>query len=162
MSVSVGDAAPHLVLQDQVNEAMTLPVAGHPTVIVFYRGDFCPYCNGQLALYARNFAPFDEAGAAVCGVSVDPPDRNAAMVSKLMLPFSLLSDPDGFASRTFDVWNDEQGEAHPAIFITDPAGILRYVYRGKDFTDRPGDAEVFDILKVIRREQVDAIARARP
>ena len=55
-------------------------------VLVFYRGDWCAYCNGQLASYARRFEEFEER-LAVAGVSVDPPQNNARMVGKLLLPF---------------------------------------------------------------------------
>ena len=55
-------------------------------VLVFYRGDWCAYCNGQLASYARRFEEFEERSAEVAGVSVDPPQNNARMVGKLRYP----------------------------------------------------------------------------
>src|SRR3712207_8553686 len=50
---------------------------------VFYRGDWCPYCNGQLASYARRFAEFERWGALAAGASVDPPGDSARLVGKL-------------------------------------------------------------------------------
>ena len=38
-----------------------------PVVLVFYRGDWCAYCNGQLASYARRFEEFEERSAEVAG-----------------------------------------------------------------------------------------------
>ena len=68
------------------------------------------------------------------------------MIDKLMLPFSLLSDNDGSAARSYGVWDGEGQIARPAIFVVDPAGVVRYAYVGQDFADRPGDDEVFAAL----------------
>ncbi len=35
----------------------------------------------------------------------------------------------------------------PAIVVTDVESIVRYVYTGSDFADRPGDKVVFDALR---------------
>ncbi len=69
------------------------------------------------------------------------------MIEKLILPFSLLSDPDGEVSKRYGVWDEEGQIARPAILIVDPAGIVRYVYVGEDFADRPGDEPVFEALR---------------
>jgi peroxiredoxin len=68
------------------------------------------------------------------------------MVEKLILPFSLLADPDGAAARSYGVWDDEQQIAVPTMFVIDAGGVVRYAYVGQDFADRPGDDEVFAAL----------------
>lgn len=70
------------------------------------------------------------------------------MIEKLILPFSLLSDPEGVAMRRYGVWDDEGRIARPAIVVADGDGIVRYAYVGADFADRPGDDEVFAALGV--------------
>jgi hypothetical protein len=79
-------------------------------------------------------------------VSVDPPSHNEAMIEKLALPFSLLSDPRGELAKRCDLWNDKEGVAVPAIVVIDRVGTVRYLYKGKDFADRPGDDEVLGAL----------------
>jgi len=69
------------------------------------------------------------------------------MIEKLILPFSLLSDPDGEVSRRYGVWDEEGGIARPAIFVIDSGGLVRYAYVGEDFADRPGDEPVFAALR---------------
>ncbi len=80
------------------------------------------------------------------GISVDRPEQNRAMVEKLVLPFSLLSDPDGTAARRYGAWDEEGRIARPAIFVVDRAGLVRYAYVGEDFADRPGDEPVLEAL----------------
>ena len=78
---------------------------------------------------------------------MDPPSHNKGMVEKLSLPFTLLSDPEGKLAKRCDLWNADDGVAVPAIAVVDREGVVRYLYAGKDFADRPGDEEVFDALE---------------
>lgn len=146
--VSVGGVVPYFELPDQVGYPWSLSgqLELGPVVLVFYRGDWSPYCNGQLASYARRIGEFERRGAQIVGISVDPPADNARMVGKLRLPFPLLSDARGELARRCGVWDAEEGVATPAIFVVDRPGEVRYLYSGRDFTDRPGDAEVFAAL----------------
>jgi len=117
-----------------------------PVMLVFYRGDWSPYCNGQLASYAREIEEFERRGAQIAGISVDPPPNNARMVGKLLLPFPLLSDPKGELARLYGLWNAEEGVAVPSTVVVDQTGEVRYLYSGKDVADRPKDEEVFAAL----------------
>ncbi|GAC1519646.1 MAG: hypothetical protein NVS2B16_26140 [Chloroflexota bacterium] len=88
------------------------------------------------------------------GISVDTVADNAAMVEKLVLPFHLLSDPQGTLSQRFGVWDGEKHIAVPTIADVDQSGMIVYVYSGRDFADRPGDAAIFVVL--------DTATTARP
>jgi len=92
-----------------------------------------------LASYARGYDRFQESGATVVGISVDDVARNAAMVDKLVLPFPLLSDPDGRVIAAWGVYDETQRIARPAIFVVSPDRGIAYRYVGDDFADRPGD-----------------------
>ena len=78
---------------------------------------------------------------------MDPPDNNARMVGKLLLPFPLLSDPRGDLIKRYGLWDEEEGVAKPSIVVVDRSREIRYLYSGSDFADRPGDAEVFAALE---------------
>jgi peroxiredoxin len=147
--VSVGEKVPYFELPDQQGYPWSLSgeLEVGPVVLVFYRGDWCAYCNGQLASYARRFAEFERRGARVAGVSVDPPDDNARLVGKLRLPFPLLSDPRGELLRRLRLWDERAGVAKPSVLVLDRSGEVRYLYSGSDFADRPRDEDVFRALK---------------
>ncbi len=85
---------------------------------------------------------------SLAGISVDPVENNHAMVEKLLLPFPLLSDPDGRVIKEWGVWSDgEGGIARPSIFAVRKDGAIAWRYVGVDYADRPTDEEVFDSLK---------------
>jgi peroxiredoxin len=87
-------------------------------------------------------------GVSLAGISVDPIENNRAMVEKLLLPFPLLSDPDGRVIKEWDVWNDNDGGiAKPSIFAVRSDGSIGWAYVGRDFADRPTDDELHNSLR---------------
>jgi peroxiredoxin len=97
-----------------------------------------------LASYARTWDRFLAAGVGLAGIVVDPPENNRAMVDKLLLPFPILSDPEGSVIREWSVLNPAEGDiAKPAIFGIRRDGAICFSYVGVDFTDRPPDEELF-------------------
>ncbi len=101
-----------------------------------------------MASYARAWDRFTAEGVSLAAVSVDPVENNHAMVDKLLLPFPLLSDPEGRVIKAWEVWSDgEGGIARPAIFAIRRDGSLAWKYVGRDFADRPTDDELFDSLR---------------
>jgi hypothetical protein len=94
---------------------------------------------------------FLEAGARLYAISVDSPERNAAMVEKLSLPFPYLSDPDrSGAIIPFGVAdeNDARLISRPAVIAvgTDREEQFRTV--SKDFAERIPE---IDIVTAIRQ-----------
>jgi peroxiredoxin len=70
------------------------------------------------------------------------------MVDKLLLPFPLLSDPEGRAIKEYGVWTDgEGGIAKPSIFAVRKDRSIAWSYVGEDYADRPPDDELFSSLR---------------
>ncbi len=135
--LNIGSPAPGAELLDEAGGPCAIPRPGRSTLLIFYRGDWCPWCNGQLASLARLEGGMEALGAEVVGVSVDPPERNRQMRTKLRLPFRLLSDPGGTgAIDRYGAWSAEEGLARPSVVVVDRDGIVRYAQRGEGFADR--------------------------
>ena len=101
-----------------------------------------------MASYARNWDRFVKEGVALAAISVDPIENNSAMVEKLLLPFPLLSDPEGHVIKEWGVWTDaEGGIAKPSIFAIRKDRSIGWAYVGRDFADRPTDDELFNSLR---------------
>ncbi len=149
--LDVGSTVPSFELPDQQDYPWSLSgqLEVCPVVLVFYRGDWCPYCNGQLASYARKWDEFERRGTQLAGISVDPPANNARMVGKLLLPYPLLSDARGEVARACGLWNEKENIATPAVVVVDRSGRVSYLYAGSDFADRPRDEELFAALDAL-------------
>lgn len=95
---------------------------------------------------------FLAAGVRLYGVSIDSPERNAALVEKLSLPFPLVSDPDrskaiiplGVADE-----KDDRLLSRPALIVvtTDWEQAFRFVSR--DFAERMPEAEVVAAVQLL-------------
>lgn len=69
------------------------------------------------------------------------------MIEKLLLPFDLLTDVEGEAAiKPLGFWDEAGRISRPALVLTDRDGIVRYLYDGRDFADRPKDATIMEAL----------------
>ncbi len=97
--------------------------------------------------YARTYNEFQQRGAEITAICVDTPEQNQGMIDKLLLPFHVLSDPEGeLAIKTYSVWNEQGRIAAPAVVAVAQDRTIRYLYTGQDFADRPGDEELLQAL----------------
>lgn len=136
-------------------------------VLVFYRADWCPYCNGQLVELARAYGDFREAGAELAAISTDPIGAGAGLTEKLDLPFPLLSDADGAgAIRQAGVWDEAEGVSRIAAVALAPDWLELFRFEGVDYADRPLTADILEAVRalgLIPREPCEGVhPHARP
>jgi peroxiredoxin len=73
--------------------------------------------------------------------------QNRAMIEKLLLPFDLLTDQEGETTiKPFGFWDESGRISKPALVLTDQSGVVRYIYEGRDFADRPNDETLIKAL----------------
>ena len=71
---------------------------------------------------------FEEAGAQVLGVSIDPFPSQGAFARSLDLPFPLLSDWPRYATaKAYDVWRDNLNLAARVTYVISKEGVIRGV-----------------------------------
>jgi peroxiredoxin len=106
-------------------------LAGEFAVILFHRGSWCPYCNAQLAAFARAAAEFAEEGIKVVSVSADDREKSEALVEKHQLgfPVGYGADARGVSAVTGAFVNENPVCLQATGFILDPEGrIITAVY----------------------------------
>lgn len=78
-------------------------------------------------------------------IDIDSPGQHAAMIEKLSLPFSMLSDPDRSAAISpYELADlkDRRNLARPALVLIDPEGEEVWRWISRDFADRLPETEV--------------------
>jgi peroxiredoxin len=170
----VGDRAPDFTLPDQLGRRVSL--AGEleqgPVVLIFYRGEWCPYCNTMLRTYGLRAADFSQRGARLVAVSPQTPDNSLTMAEKHSLEFPVLSDEGGEVIGTYglkyDVASREVYETAgvdlakfngnggwilpaPAVFVIDREGTVRFVSVNGDYTERAEPDEPLAALDSLDR-----------
>ncbi|MDQ2759290.1 MAG: peroxiredoxin family protein [Actinomycetota bacterium] len=128
-----GDTFPSLTLDAVGSGAISLPadLAGDFGVVLIYRGAWCPYCNAQLAGYARAEDKLAELSVKVVAFSVDDEATSAALVEKhhLSFPVGHSADADQVAAATGAYANDDPRHLQSTGFVLAPDGtILTAVY----------------------------------
>lgn len=124
---------PDLSLSTVGGGTLSLPgdLFGSYTVVLVYRGSWCPYCAAQLRAFARATEDLTAANIRVVALSVDDEPTSAAFVEKLRLPFPMahsadalaLADSHGIYLNTDPLYLQSTG------FVLDPAGrVLTAVY----------------------------------
>ena len=112
---------------------MVLPrdVEGSYSVILFYRGAWCPYCRAQLAAFARARASLRSIGVEIVALSVDDEATSAALVDKMRLnfPIGFGASADAISAATGAYVAEDSAYLQSTGFVLDRSGrILTAVY----------------------------------
>jgi len=167
-ALGVGDTAPDAELLTADGTPTTFSAARGDTVsvVVFYRGAWCPYCNIALRSYQENLLPaLAERGAQLIAVSPQTPDGSAQSVTNGSLEFTVLSDPSNALAGQFGIVTEPSTGARaahtelgfdvadsnadgtaripfPSVYVIDAAGVLRFADVHVDYTTRTEPDEI--------------------
>jgi peroxiredoxin len=167
-----GDAAPDAVLLEVDGTTTTFSAArgGAATVVVFYRGAWCPYCNITLRSYQEALAPaLRERGVGLIAVSPQTPDGSAQSTTNGSLDFRVLSDPGNVLAEKFGIVTEPSAAARaahtdlgfdvadsnadgtarvpfPSVYVIDETGVVRFADVHVDYTTRTEPEEIVAAL----------------
>ncbi len=128
-----GDPFPELTITTTDDQTLTIPgaFAGDFTVVLLYRGAWCPYCNAQLRAFERASQAQAGNGIRVAALSVDGKESTAALVAKhkLSFPVGYGADAPAVAALTGAFVNPDPVYLQSTGFVLDPAGnVIVSVY----------------------------------
>lgn len=135
-SIDAGDPAPDFSLPTPNGRHVSLSdFAGKPLIIFFYPKDDTEVCTREALAFSGMQSRFSRRGAAVLGVSPDPPADHAKFIKKYALKVALASDEDLAACNLYGVWGQKTlyGRTYMGVirstFLIDPKGVIRKVWR---------------------------------
>lgn len=166
--LAVGAAVPTVNLHAETGAVISLrdALGGKPTVLIFYRGGWCPFCTRHLAALGEAQPALTAAGFQLIAISPDRPEKLRARPTHEHLPFTLYSDSKMQATQAFGIafkvedaavarWKEshgidlesDSGETHhllphPAVFIVDAGGTIRYAHVNPDYKVRMSPEEI--------------------
>jgi peroxiredoxin len=153
LNIKPGDRLPSMSLHTTDGTEVTDRdlVAHAPTLLVLYRGWWCPSHRAQLDELTGAYERLGQAGLSVYAGSVDSPAESAPIQEHVGdkitilcdVPNSLL-DEIGVRDTKGAPWYDrlvfgarEQSIAMPAAIVVDSSGTVVYSYRATRIDDRP-------------------------
>ena len=90
-------------------------LGGRLSVLVFYRGAWCPYCNIALNTYQAELVPeLSGRGVRLVAISPQAPDGSLSTQEKHELTFSVLSDPGNQVAKAVGILTGPSDEARAA------------------------------------------------
>lgn len=172
----IGDAVPDVTLRTEDDKEVSLRrlVSEKPTVLIFYRGGWCPFCNRHLQSLAGIEKDLEKAGVQLLAISMDQPSKLKTTPDREKLHYRLLSDSDAVAAKAFGIafkvddatvekykgyginldaasGRDHHILPHPAVFIADTAGKICFAHVNPDYKVRLEPKKILEAAQAAGR-----------
>lgn len=174
-ALKVGDSIPDVTLRTVEEKEVSLRklVSDTPAVLVFYRGGWCPFCNRHLQSLSSIEEDLTKEAVQLIATSMDQPSKLRETMLKDTLAYTLLSDSDANAVKAFGIsynvdnatleklkghnvdldaaaGNSHHILPHPAVFVINRKGVIRFAHVNPDFKVRLEPAKVLEAAKAAR------------
>ncbi len=169
--LNVNDDAPLFEALDQNGNEVSLQglTAKGKVVLIFYRGEWCPYCNKQLSMLEDSLQFITDRGATVVAVAPETKENVAKTIAKTKASFPVISDKGLKIMQAYNVafevdkatvqkykgYGIDFAKANggngavlpvPAVYIIDKDNKIIYSYFDTDYKKRASVAEIIEHL----------------
>lgn len=135
-------------VDEQGNLLRSTDLRGAPAVLIFVRGNWCPFCNRQVRNLTKNYKQIVDLGARLILVTPKPLETTRRVAEFFEVEFDFWLDESLTATRQLGLlfegavpadYRKEYGEdtMWPTSLVIDAAGVIRYVELSKHIIDRP-------------------------
>ena len=169
--LNVNDTAPNFTSIDQNSKTVSLKelLKKGSVVMVFYRGEWCPYCNKQLMELEDSMSLITKKGASIIAVSPEKQENISKTIQKTKATYSVLSDDslkimsaykvafelDEQTNEKYKKWGINLLEKNgtngnnlpvPAVYIINTEGKITYRYFDVNYKKRVSVSEILSHL----------------
>ncbi|RTZ02794.1 AhpC/TSA family protein [Flavobacterium sp. RSP49] len=166
----IGEKIPTFTLKSVENKDVNVTelISKKRTVLVFYRGGWCPYCNAHLAALADVEKELLDLGYQIIAISPDAPKSLKGTDDKEKLNYLLLSDSAGELSEAVGIAfqapenykailnKGSEGVNSsflpvPAVFILNVNAEIEFEYITPNFKNRISNDLLIAVAKSLRK-----------
>ena len=167
----VGEVAPRISGVDQFNKEInsTTILKDHKILLLFYRGNWCPYCKKHLKKLSKNLEKLTAKGYYVLVVTPEKVEKTKETSEKVKANYSIIHDKGnkimndykvafevndksvtsyyGFTKSKIAKYNEADNNTLPvpATYIIGKDGKISYVHYNPDYSKR---ANIEDIINI--------------
>ncbi|MGZ2368480.1 peroxiredoxin-like family protein [Ancylomarina sp. YFZ004] len=170
-SLQIGQKAPDFEAFDQNGSKFnsTDILKEEQIIVVFYRGQWCPFCNRHLSELQDHLEDFKKAGAQIVAISPEKTENISKTIKKTKAEFPVLWDKDNSIMEAFGVdfilpknlqvkykeygvdlikdnGNSSQTLPVPATFIIGTNGKIKYLQYDPDYKNRSSAKDILEQL----------------
>lgn len=171
MGLNVGDVAPDFTAKNQNNKDVNLKelLKSGSVVILFYRGEWCPYCNRQLKALEDSLALIKSKGANIIAISPEKLENINKTIEKTKVTYNVVTDENSQIMKAYKVafeldekttekykgWGINLMERNgssgnnlpvPAVYIINKEGKITYRYFDVNYKNRTSVQEILKNL----------------
>ena len=170
--LNVNDKAPEFSAKDQNGKMISLKneLKNGSVVLVFYRGQWCPYCNRALKQLEDSLQQIKAKAATVLTVTPEKQENISKTIAKTNSTFSILHDEGLQIMKLYDVafkvddktietykkygidFNEANGDINganlpvPAVYVINKEGKIVYKFFDVDYRKRSSVKEILEHL----------------
>ncbi|KFF03234.1 peroxiredoxin-like family protein [Flavobacterium sp. FlaQc-51] len=165
----IGEKIPNLTLKSSDNTDVQISdlLKKKKTVLVFYRGGWCPYCNMHLQALAEAEKQVLDLGYQIIAVSPDSAENLKMTAEKDKVKYTLLSDSKGELIKAmgiaFEAPENYKSVINvnskgmntsflpvPSVFVVNPQSDILFEYVSPDFKHRITTELLVSVLKNLK------------
>ena len=170
-SIKIGQDAPEFEALDQNGKTLksTDLLKEKQLIVVFYRGQWCPFCNRHLSELQDHLKDFKKAGAQIVAITPERTENINKTLDKTKADYPILWDKDNSIMKAFGVdfvlpenlqekyktygvdlteanGNTSQTLPVPATFVIGKNGKIKYLQYDPDYKNRSTAKEILKHL----------------
>lgn len=159
--LKAGNSLPEFQATNEAGQIVnSRELLGAPAVILFVRGNWCPFCTRQVEDLTRHYNDIVALGAKLVFVTPKPLQTTRRVAEFFKVEFEFWLDDSLTITRRFGlVQSAAVPEDHrkeygadtiwPTSLVVDAGGIIRYAHMSRFVFDRPQPAKLLRALRNI-------------
>lgn len=135
-------------IDEKGNALRSTALLGAPSVVLFVRGNWCPFCTAQVKELTRYYREITDLGARLILVTPKPLETTRRVAEFFKVEFDFWLDENLSATRQLGLlqeggvprsYDPEYGRdtIWPTTLVVDAEGVIRYTELSKHISDRP-------------------------
>jgi peroxiredoxin len=164
--LKVGEMIPDLTILslDNSKKEIRSIISDTPSIVLFYRGGWCPYCSKHVKAVGKAKEEINEIGYQIIGITPDTPTKLNETIKKGKLGYKLFSDADtslmqamGIAYKAperyepklanFSNSQNDNTIPVPSLYVLDISGTIIFQYSGTNYRERISTKKLIEELK---------------
>lgn len=131
----INDPAPDFVARTTLGERALSSYRGRWLLLFSHPADFTPVCTSEFIAFSREYERFQQLDCDILGLSADSLFAHLAWIRSIekhfdiTIPFPIIEDPSMAIAQAYGMItpNAPDSSLMRAVFVIDPAGILRAI-----------------------------------
>lgn len=169
-ALTVGRVMPAFNVSDTAGKPIrSATLFQRPTIVVFYRGNWCPFCVAQVKELSQRYQEIETMGVDLVFISPQPHSNTQALAQRFNIRAQFLVDSGNAAARALGIESEygiptgfqalgyDSDTVMPTVIIVDTGGRIVWVDETNNYRVRP---EPNTFLDVLRREGLGAHRKA--